>query len=101
MAEPQPPTSGIQVKANDDALRGRYASHMQVMHTREEFILDFMMMVPPLAQLQSRIIVSPAHCKRILGALSDNVAKYEKLFGKIVAGVGATEQDKEIGFKVG
>lgn len=98
--QPQSPP-GHQVKASEEALKGRYSSHMQVLHSREEFILDFMQLFPPLPQLVSRVFVSPAHFKRMVHALTDNLAKYEKQFGKIEAGSKSNEEPREVGFKVG
>jgi len=101
MAEQNMPSqSGIQVKASEEALKGAYSSHMQVLHTREEFILDFMQLFPPLGQLVARIFISPSHFKRMVRALSENLAKYEKQFGKIEAGEAAKDAQKEVGFRV-
>jgi hypothetical protein len=75
--------SDINIKAQDDVLRGQYANMMQVSHTKEEFVLDFMLAFPPQGELVSRLIVSPSHMKRILNALNDNVRKHENLFGPI------------------
>lgn len=73
----------INIKAQDQVLRGQYANMMQVSHAKEEFILDFMLAFPPQGELVSRLIVSPAHMKRIVNALMDNVHKYEQQFGSI------------------
>ena len=62
---------------------GVYSNNMVVAHTKEEFILDFLMVVPPTGAVTARVIVSPGHMKRILEALKDNVSKYEKNFGAI------------------
>ena len=62
---------------------GVYSNNMVVAHTKEEFILDFLMVVPPNGVVTARVIVSPGHMKRILEALKDNVSKYEKNFGAI------------------
>ncbi|MFA9261954.1 MAG: DUF3467 domain-containing protein [Undibacterium sp.] len=77
--KPQP----IQIKANSTVLKGEYANMMQVMHTGEEFVLDFLSVYPPAGSLNARVIVSPSHMKRIVAALADNVAKYEAQFGVI------------------
>jgi hypothetical protein len=37
----------------------------------------------PKAKVKSRIIMTPQHAKRLLKALGDNVAKYEKAHGTI------------------
>lgn len=73
----------LNIKAPDDLLQGRYANMMQVMHAKEEFVLDFMFAHPPMGELVSRLIVSPAHMKRIVHAMQDNISKYEKQFGPI------------------
>ena len=64
---------------------GVYSNNMFVTHTKEEFILDFLMVVPPAGAVNARVIVSPGHMRRILEALKDNISKYEKVFGSIQA----------------
>jgi len=64
---------------------GVYSNNMFVTHTKEEFILDFLMVVPPAGAVNARVIVSPGHMRRILEALQDNISKYEKVFGSIQA----------------
>lgn len=73
----------MNIKAPDEILQGRYANMMQVSHAKEEFVLDFMFAHPPQGELVSRLIVSPAHMKRILNALMDNVQRYEQQFGQV------------------
>jgi hypothetical protein len=90
------PGQQIQVKASDEALRGLYANLMQAAHTPEEFVLDFMYVMPPVGQLIARVIVSPAHAKRIAAALMDNVKKYEAQFGNIEPGLQPSHQ---VGFR--
>lgn len=82
MTQPQQQQQ-IQVKANEEVLKGEYTNMMQVMHTGEEFVLDFLSVYPPTGSLNARVIVSPSHMKRMVGALTDNLAKYEKQFGLI------------------
>ena len=60
-----------------------YSNNMLITHTKEEFILDFLMVAPPVGSVNARVIVSPGHMKRILTALQDNISKYEKTFGAI------------------
>lgn len=75
--------SRIDVQIPEGSLGGKYANMMQVSHTPEEFILDFMSAFPPGGELVSRLIVSPRHMKRILRALQENVVQYEKIHGLI------------------
>ena len=62
---------------------GVYANNMLVAHTKEEFIMDFLMVAPPEGAVTARVIVSPGHMKRILGALVDNIKRYESQYGLI------------------
>lgn len=73
----------INIKITDEVLEGRYANMMQVMHTKEEFILDFANVVPPQGIMTARVITSPGHMKRIIRALQENLERYEKSFGAI------------------
>ena len=75
---------------------GAYSNNMVVAHTREEFVMDFMMVIPPAGTVMSRVIISPGHMKRMITALQDNVKKYEARFGTIQA---AEEPKGRIGFQ--
>lgn len=86
----------LQVKVTDEILSGVYANMVQVAHTPEEFILDFMNLFPPAGIITSRVIVSPGHMKRIIAALQDNLKKYEDQFGSIKPTQGP---DHSIGFR--
>ena len=73
----------INIKITDEVMAGKYANMMQVMHTKEEFIMDFASVVPPQGVMNARVITSPGHMKRIVKALQDNLVKYEEKFGQI------------------
>ena len=90
----------IQIKAKDEDLKGLYSNLMQVLHTKEEFILDFFLVSPPTGVLASRIIMSPGHVKRMMGALKDNIEKYESQFGKIEEAKSPEIRENGIGFKI-
>ena len=67
-----------------ESLRGGvYANNMFIAHTREEFILDFMMITPPVGAVTARVVTSPGHMKRMVAALTENLKKYESKFGKL------------------
>ena len=87
-----------QVKiAFPEKLRGGvYANNMFASHTREEFILDFMMITPPVGSVTSRIVISPGHMKRMVSALKENLDKYEAKFGKLTE--AADPNKPQIGF---
>ena len=74
---------------------GVYANNMFVRHTKEEFIMDFLMVAPPVGSVTARVIISPGHMKRIISALQENMKKYERSFRKVEA---AEEPKSGIGF---
>ena len=88
----------LQIKISDEVLKGVYANAMQVGHTKEEFVLDFMHLSQHqgVGIVSSRVIVSPGHAKRMVTALNENLKKYESLFGKIEE---ANDLSHELGFK--
>lgn len=92
----------IQISASDEELKGRYANLMSVSHTAEEFVLDFFAVAPsgstPRGSLVSRVITSPAHFKRLVEALEDNLSKYEAQFGEIDATGAAIPNPEDLGF---
>ena len=90
----------IQIKARDEDLKGVYSNLMQILHTKEEFILDFFLVSPPSGVLSSRVIMSPGHIKRMMGALKDNIEKYEGQFGKIEEAKSPEIREDGIGFKM-
>lgn len=96
MTEQKDSNQQIQVKAGDEILKGSYANMVQVGHTGEEFIFDFLNIFPPTGSLVSRVIVSPSHAKRFLAALSENIKRYEEDFGTISL---AVVPERKIGFK--
>ncbi len=73
----------LQIQVAPEVQGGRYANQMIVTHTQEEFILDFILASHPVAVLNSRVLVSPSHAKRIISVLQDNIARYEGAFGEI------------------
>ena len=73
----------IKVTIPEHLNAGVYSNLMVVKHTREEFILDFLMVSPPDASVSARVIMSPGHMKRTIIALQENVKRYEEQFGKI------------------
>ena len=75
-----------------EVAKGTYSNLAIISHSRSEFVIDFAAMMPglPKPEVQSRIVMVPEHCKRLLNALADNVNRYEAQFGPI--NIGAQEQ---------
>ena len=76
----------------DELLGGAYSNSMSVMHTHDEFIMDFSTTFPPAPKIAARLIVSPPHLRRLIGVLGDNLSQYEDRYGKIDDGLPPTEQ---------
>ena len=74
---------------------GAYANNMAVTHTKEEFILDFVMIGPRAGAVTARVIMSPGHTKRMIAALQDAMRKYEQRYGSLSP---ADEPKGHIGF---
>ena len=75
----------MQIKADEKELVGQYCNLVMFHHNAEEFTLQFIYVFPnvPQGKLVSSVIVSPAHAKRILRALGENISRYEAQFGPI------------------
>ncbi|MBQ1673093.1 MAG: DUF3467 domain-containing protein [Bacteroidales bacterium] len=75
----------IDIEIKPEVAQGRYANLAIITHSSSEFILDFAQNMPGLPKMQvtSRVIMTPEHAKRLLGALSENIRKYESQFGEI------------------
>ena len=74
---------GLEIKIDDAELKGRYSNLLRIVHTREEFVLDFINLLPPQGVVTARVVTSPGHVKRILRALVANLERYEESFGPI------------------
>ncbi|MCX5778516.1 MAG: DUF3467 domain-containing protein [Elusimicrobia bacterium] len=89
----------VQIEIDELVAQGAYANLAMISHSEGEFVLDFIFLQPqtPKAKVRSRVITSPAHAKRIIAALQDNIAKYEARFGTIPA-AAPVEDPKKVGF---
>ena len=83
--ENQQKDNGLQIELNDEVAQGTYSNLAVIAHSSSEFVVDFIRVMPgvPKAKVQSRIVLTPEHAKRLMMALIDNVKKYENQFGEI------------------
>jgi len=97
MAEQQT-TQQIQIEIDEQTAQGVYCNFAMIGHSETEFIIDFIFVQPqaPKAKVRSRVITSPAHIKRLLIALEENIKKYEQHFGEIK--ITQLPEKKKIGF---
>jgi len=86
--EKKKPGNQVNIELPEEVAEGIYANLAIISHSQSEFVVDFIRLVPnvPKAKVKSRIILTPQHAKRLLGALQDNVVKFEKQFGPITIG---------------
>ncbi len=82
---PDPNVGQRSIELTEAVAEGEYSNLVMIAHSPEEFILDFIRIMPGIksARVHSRIIVTPQHAKRFLRALSDNISRYEKAYGTI------------------
>ena len=74
----------IEVKMTDEMLKGAYANMAQIGHTGEEFVIDFISVFGEAGNMVvARVIVSPAHFKRLISSMSDNLKKFEDDHGVV------------------
>ena len=75
----------LQIELPQDVAQGEYANFAIITHSSSDFIIDFARVLPgvPKAQVKSRVILAPEHAKRLLGALQENIMRYEHEFGPI------------------
>lgn len=83
--ENQNPDGQLQIELQEEVAQGTYANLAIITHSSSEFVLDFIRVLPglPKASVQSRVILAPEHAKRLLHALEENLAKYERMFGPV------------------
>lgn len=75
----------MNIEISEEVADGIYSNLAIISHSNQEFVVDFVRMMPnvPKAKVKSRIILSPAHAKRLMAALEDNIKKYESQYGRI------------------
>jgi hypothetical protein len=78
----------IKVRLSDDIARGVYANGVMITHSRDEFVLDFGMVVGSAGTIVSRVIMGPTQAKRLAVALADHLARFEKAHGNLDPAAG-------------
>ena len=85
MNENEQNKQGLQLELSQEVAQGEYANFAVITHSSSDFVVDFARVLPgvPKARVCSRIVLAPEHAKRLLGALQENILRYEKEFGPI------------------
>lgn len=83
--ENQHPENQLNIELSEEVAEGTYSNLAIITHSPSEFVIDFIKVLPgiPKARVKSRILLTPQHAKRLMMALTENIAKYEQLHGKI------------------
>lgn len=100
MADTKKPNKKLNIELPEEVSEGTYSNLAVIAHSNSEFIVDFLRLVPnvPKAKVKSRIILTPQHAKRLMRALAENVAKFEKQHGTIKESEPNTGGIPPIGF---
>jgi len=85
MTTPEQKPIQVKIEIDDETAQGAYSNLALLSHTDTEFVIDFVYIQPqaPKAKVRARILSSPAHTKRLLAALQDNIKRFEDKFGVI------------------
>lgn len=69
----------INIELDEQTADGIYSNLAIINHSNTEFVIDYINIMPgvPKAKVKSRIILTPQHAKRLLGALAENINRFE------------------------
>jgi hypothetical protein len=75
----------MEIELPEEEASGTYSNLVMISHSPSEFILDFISVMPgaPKAKVVKRMVLTPDHAKRLAGALSENISRFEKENGPI------------------
>ena len=73
----------IEVIETPETRRGLFANHAVVRHASEHFAVDFMHLDGKTGTLGARVFLTPSHFKRLVEAMTTNLARYEATFGPV------------------
>ena len=75
----------LNIELTEEIADGIYSNLPIITHSTSEFVIDFVKVMPgvPKAKVKARILLTPQHAKRLMGALAENIQKYEAVHGAI------------------
>jgi hypothetical protein len=90
----------MEVELPEELAEGVYSNLAMIAHSNSEFVVDFIRLLPgvPKAKVKARVILTPEHAQRLLGALAENVKRYEEAYGTIN---GGKQDDEEFRYPIG
>jgi hypothetical protein len=81
-AQPAPTGPKITMREGMEPL---FTNLARIAHSPTEYVIDFGHMLPgeTTANINARVVMTPFSAKLLLRALSENLARYEAIFGEI------------------
>jgi len=79
----------------ESVARGVFSTGAVVLQGAHEFILDFLVRMQQPQQVAARVILPPSVVPQFLGAMKENIRKYEARFGTIVDPVKKLQQPQQ------
>ncbi len=74
----------LKFEIDKEIARGRPTNGALIAHTADEFIFDFVLVMPGQQPVvTSRLVTSPRHAKALLRSLEDNIRRYEARHGEV------------------
>lgn len=74
----------LKFEIDKETARGRPTNGALIVHTADEFIFDFVLVMPGQQPVVTcRLVTSPRHAKALLRSLEDNIRRYEARHGPI------------------
>jgi hypothetical protein len=64
--------------------RGVFCNATMILQTNEEFVVDFLSTLSQPQQVVARVVLTPSTFSQVIGALRENVARYEERFGHLI-----------------
>lgn len=85
MNENENKKQGLELELSPEIGLGEYVNFAIITHSSSDFVIDFARVLPglPKSVVRSRVIMAPEHAKRLLGALQENIMRYERTYGAI------------------
>jgi hypothetical protein len=80
------PSQPVGPKINvPEGMEPAYANLARISHSPADIVIDFAHILPgeTSANIRSRIVMTPLSAKLLLRALTENIARYETMFGEI------------------
>ncbi|HSL31458.1 MAG TPA: DUF3467 domain-containing protein [Anaerolineales bacterium] len=68
-----------------EGMQPAYANLARISHSPADIVIDFAHILPgeTIANIRSRVVMTPLSAKLLLRALHENIARYEAAFGEI------------------